>query len=133
MEESQQTVADAAELDPDLPDVLGSNEFLEVLWRDHVDPFDQTENPSNLLCMLVAQFVEKLFHWATAGCGSVEFDARMSQVNVFVNHCQARRRGQPNQALKLTQVAGCHLPSCGDLGSLVLFPTILLRSLAPRR
>ena len=46
---------------------------------------------------------------------------------------QALKGALPNQALKLTQVVGCHLLFCGGLGSLVPFPTILLRSLAPRR
>ena len=43
----------------------------------------------------------------------------------LVSHgCELR----PNQALKLTQVTGCRLQSCGGLGSILLFPTVLLRS-----
>jgi hypothetical protein len=74
VEESEQPIAVAPELDPDFPDVFRANQFLEILCGHHVDSFDQTQYPCDFLRVLVTQVIEELFDWATASGSSVECD-----------------------------------------------------------
>jgi len=53
--ETQQTVAASPELSAYFPYIVQANEFFQVLLWDPIHPFDQAQNPGNLLGVLVWQ------------------------------------------------------------------------------
>jgi hypothetical protein len=54
-------------LSPDLPDLIGTNQLLQVRGRHPLQALDEAENPQHLLGILRSQPIEEVFDGALAG------------------------------------------------------------------
>jgi hypothetical protein len=72
--ESQESVAVSCRLDPNLPQVVSPSEFLQVLFWDAINAFDEPQYPRYSLGVFVGQGIKKFLDRASAIIGSIELD-----------------------------------------------------------
>lgn len=74
IEEPEQPERVWPEIDPYLPDILGTNKLLEVLGRNSRQILNQPHDPSHLLGLLAIQGIEELLNGTVASLSSIEPD-----------------------------------------------------------
>lgn len=100
-EETQHPERVSTDIDPDLPDVIRVDQFLEILGRHMFQVTNHTQHPSDFLDGLIRQRIEMLLNGTpTAGRGVERDPFHGLKVNRFVNLVKAsarekRKRHQP--------------------------------------
>jgi len=64
----------SSSLDPDLPQLIGVHEFLEVLDRNNIEFFNELEYPGNFFCLLALQQIKELFNWGSTRLHPIKMD-----------------------------------------------------------